>query len=170
MRVLGIDPGTIAMGYGIIDGEELKVVDYGALLAPRGVPIARRLQTLYEDLRDVIARYQPSEVAIEEPNVARNRRATMAVGQAQAVAILAATERGIPVFNYTPTRIKQLVSGYGASGKEQVQEMVRIQLGLDQAPQPNDASDALAVAICHIVERRISRLLTLNKGEPEKES
>ena len=170
MRVLGIDPGTIATGYGIIDGEELKVVDYGALLASRGVPIARRLQTLYEDLRDVIARYQPSEVAIEEPNVARNRRATMAVGEAQEVAILAATERGISVFNYTPTRIKQLVSGYGASGKEQVQEMVRIQLGLDQAPQPSDASDALAVAICHIVERRISRLLTLNKREPEKES
>jgi len=161
MRILGIDPGTITMGYGVVEEEEneLNLVDCGTLTTAPNTPLAQRLHTLYLGLLELIARYQPSEVAIEEPFVAKNVRSALAVGQAIGMAMVAATEKGIPIHQYTPTHVKQAVSSYGHSGKEQVQEMVRIQLGLSSIPQPSDAADALAVALCHIQEMHLARIM-----------
>lgn len=163
-RILGIDPGTSTMGYGVVEeGETLSLVDYGALTAPSRAPIAERLHYLYLGLSEIISRYQPTEVAIEEPFVAKNARSALAVGRAQAVAILAAANKGVPVYYYTPAKVKQQATNYGASDKQQVQHMVRIQLGLPQVPQPDDAADALAIAICHAREAHLSRLLATGR-------
>jgi len=162
MRILGIDPGTVTMGYGVIEGgdEELALVDYGVLNSPLRSPIGERLSYLYNGLLEVISRSQPDAVAVEQPFVStRNVKSALAIGRAQAVAILAAANRQIPTYEYTPTQVKQRVADYGASSKEQIQEMVRLQLGLAEAPQPNDAADALAVAICHLREVHVSNLL-----------
>jgi crossover junction endodeoxyribonuclease RuvC len=160
MRVLGIDPGTIVMGYGVIESnDEITLVDCGALVSPQRSPIGERLYYLYNELRGVILRHKPEVVVVEQPFVARNARSALAIGRAQAVAILAATSRGIPTYEYTPTQIKQQVANYGASSKEQIQEMVKLQLGLPEVPQPHDVADALAVAICHLREIHPSQLL-----------
>ena len=161
MRILGIDPGTVAMGYGVIESidDKVNLVDCGALTTPARSPIGERLNFLYKQLIGIVSRYQPDVVAIEQPFVAKNVKSALAIGRAQAVAILAATNKGITTYEYTPTQIKQSVAGYGASPKEQIQEMVRLQLGLAQAPQPNDAADALAVALCHLSEAHLSDLL-----------
>lgn len=161
MRILGIDPGTIVMGYGVVESsdDEVTLVDCGALTSPARSPIGERLSFLYNQLVEIISNYQPDVVAIEQPFMAKNVKSALAIGRAQAIAILAAANRGIPTFEYTPTQIKQRVANYGASSKEQIQEMVRLQLGLSQTPQPSDAADALAVALCHISETHLSNLL-----------
>lgn len=161
MRILGIDPGTIAMGYGVVEdeGDSLKMVDCGVLTSSSRISIAKRLHTFYQRLMELLSLHEPSEVAVEEPFMAKNARSALAVGRAQAIAILAAANKGIPVYSYTPAQIKQTVAGYGGSGKEQVQEMVRIQLGLPQLPQPADAADALAVALCHLQQTHLARLV-----------
>jgi len=149
------------MGYGVIEDrdDEIALVDYGALNSPARSPIGERLSYLYNGLVEIISRCQPDAVAVEQPFMAKNVKSAMAVGRAQAVAILAAANRQIPTYEYTPTQVKQRVADYGASSKEQIQEMVRLQLGLSQAPQPSDAADALAVAICHLRETYLERLL-----------
>jgi len=161
MRILGIDPGTRAMGYGVIESgeDEVALVDCGALTSPPRSPIGERLSYLYNKLSEIILRYQPDAVAVEQPFVAKNVRSALAIGKAQAVAILAAANIGIPTYEYTPAQIKQRITNYGASSKEQIQEMVRLQLGLSEVPQPNDAADALAVALCHLREIHLSNLL-----------
>jgi len=162
MRILGVDPGTVIMGYGVIEGEgdEIAMVDCGALKTLARSPIGERLSYLYGQLSEIISRYQPDAVAIEQPFVAKNVKSALAVGRAQAVAILAAANKKIAVYEYTPTEIKQMVADYGASSKEQIQEMVKLQLGLAEVPQPSDAADALAVAICHLREVHLSNLLS----------
>lgn len=164
MRILGIDPGTLMMGYGVVDEDEgnIALVDCGALTAS-DAPLAERLHTLYLGLMDVIARYRPTEGAIEEPFVAKNARSALSVGQAMGMAMLAMAQNGIPVYPYTPNQVKLAVTNYGHSDKGQVQEMVRIQLGLSSTPQPSDAADALAVAICHIQQRRLTRIVADSK-------
>ncbi len=161
MRILGVDPGTISMGYGVIDsmGDEIAMVDCGALKNLARSPIGERLSYLYSGLSEIISRYQPDAVAIEQPFMAKNAKSALAIGRAQAVAILAAANRGVAIYEYTPTEIKQRVADYGASSKEQIQEMVRLQLGLSEVPQPNDAADALAVAICHLRAIHLASLL-----------
>ncbi|MBM4447475.1 MAG: crossover junction endodeoxyribonuclease RuvC [Chloroflexi bacterium] len=165
MRVLGIDPGTLNLGYGVVDEEAggMVMVVCGVLSLPSKVPVERRLSSLYEKLCEIVARYKPDEVAIEEPFVAGNARSALAIGRAQATAILAAAKENLPIFRYLPTQVKQQVTDYGNSSKEQVQEMVRLQLGLAQPPQPSDAADALAVAICHFHQKHIERLLARGK-------
>jgi len=149
------------MGYGVIESrdDEVALVDYGVLRNPERSPIGERLSYLYRKLLEVITGCQPDAVAIEQPFMAENARSALAVGRAQAVAILAAANSGIPTYEYTPTQVKQRVANYGAGSKEQVQEMVKLQLGLSQVPQPSDAADALAVAICHVREIHLSNLL-----------
>ena len=161
MRILGIDPGTVTMGYGLIDSrnDEITLVDCGVLDCPKRSSIGERLSYLYGELGKIISRYEPEAVAIEQPFVAKNVKSALAIGKAQAVAILAAANRGIPAYEYAPAQVKQRVANYGASSKEQIQEMVRLQLGLSQVPQPSDAADALAVAICHLRETYLSNLL-----------
>ncbi len=162
MRILGIDPGTIAMGYGVIESKDdgITLIDYGVLTNTPRSSIGERLSYLYHELLAIIARYQPEVMAIEQPFVAKNVKSALAIGRAQAVAILAAASNSIPMHEYTPAQIKQRVAGYGGSPKEQIQEMVRLQLGLSQLPQPSDAADALAVALCHLSEIHLSSLLT----------
>ncbi|MEE8413142.1 MAG: crossover junction endodeoxyribonuclease RuvC [Dehalococcoidales bacterium] len=162
MRIIGIDPGTIAMGYGVLESNdgETALVDYGVLTVKARSPIGERLAYLYNSLMKIISESQPDVMAIEQPFVAKNVKTALAIGRAQAIAILAAANQGIPFYEYTPTQVKQRVSSYGASSKEQIQEMVRLQLGMLQAPQSNDAADALAVALCHISETHLSNLLS----------
>jgi crossover junction endodeoxyribonuclease RuvC len=161
MRILGIDPGTLTMGYGVIQSDEdvLDAVGYGVLTCSNRDPIAVRLHILYEGLQELFGRYRPDEVAIEEPFVAKNARSALAIGRAQAVAILAAANNKAPVFTYPPTKVKQAVTNYGGCGKEQIQRMVQIQLGLGEVPQPSDAADALSVALCHLRQKSVEMLL-----------
>ena len=151
------------MGYGVIEsmGDEITCLDCGALTtSPARSSIGERLRYLYTELSEIISRYQPATVAIEQPFIAKNAKSALAIGRAQSVAILAAANQKIAIYEYTPTQIKLKVADYGASSKEQIQEMVRLQLGLSEVPQPSDAADALAVAICHLREIHLSRLLT----------
>jgi crossover junction endodeoxyribonuclease RuvC len=161
MRVLGIDPGTLILGYGVVDEEgiRMRMVDCGVLRQSIKTPLEQRLAYLYQGLCQVMGNYSPEEVAIEEPFVADNVHSALALGRAQAIAMLVASNSQLPVFRYAPTLVKQNVTNSGNSSKEQVQQMVRIQLGLDQSPKPTDASDALAVAICHLQQRKLGNLL-----------
>lgn len=161
MRVLGIDPSMITMGYGVVESrdDEIALVDYGALTTPKRSSTGERLSYLYDKLQEIVSRHQPNAVAIEQPFVSKNVKSALAIGRAQAIAMLAAAKQGIPTYEYTPAQIKQRVADYGNSSKEQIQEMVRLQLGLAEVPQPNDAADALAVAICHLRETHLSELL-----------
>ena len=161
MKILGIDPGTVVMGYGVIESEddEITLIDFGALAGPEHSPIGERLSYLYNGLVEIIQRHQPDVVAVEQPFIAKNVRSAMAIGRAQAIALLAAAGRRIPTYEYTPAQIKQRVANYGASSKEQIQEMVKLQLGLAEVPQPNDAADALAVALCHLREMQLQSLI-----------
>jgi len=162
MRILGVDPGTVVMGYGVIEAgdDRITLVESDALTTKERSPIGERLSYLYRHLLEIIDRHQPDAVAIEQPFMAKNVRSALAVGRAQAIAILAAAERGIPTFEYTPAQVKQRVTNYGASSKEQVQEMVRLQLNLSKAPRSTDATDALAVALCHLQEKHLASLLS----------
>ena len=161
MIILGVDPGTVAMGYGVIESgdDEATLIECGVLNCPARSPMGERLSFLYKELEKIISCHQPEAVAVEQPFVGKNVKSALAIGKAQAVAILAAANRGIPSYEYTPTQVKQRVADYGASSKEQVQEMVRLQLGLAKVPEPLDAADALAVAICHLRETYLSNLL-----------
>jgi crossover junction endodeoxyribonuclease RuvC len=165
MRVLGIDPGTLNMGYGVVDEVDGKIlmVDCGVLSLPSKIPVEKRLCDFYKRLCEVILSHQPEEVAIEEPFVAINARSALAVGRAQAIAILAATIQDLPVFRYLPAQVKQQVTDFGGSSKDQVQGMVQIQLGLSEFPYAEDAADALAVAICHIYQNSFNRRLAASK-------
>ncbi len=161
MRILGIDPGTRNMGYGIIEANEDRItpVSYGVINAKTHSPIGERLSFFYQAILEIIAQHHPDAVAVEQPFIAQNVKAAMAIGRAQAIAILAAATCQIPVYEYTPAQVKQRVANYGASSKEQIQEMVKLQLELTEVPQPNDAADALAVAICHQQEMHLNSLL-----------
>ena len=143
-------------GWGVVaaEGEALRSLASGAIATRRQSPTEQRLHEIYRELCEVIERWRPAEVAVEEPFVAENARSALAIGEARAVALLAAAQAGLPVGTYAPAEIKLTVAGNGRSGKAQVQELVRVQLGLVAAPEPIDASDALAVAICHHLRRR----------------
>jgi crossover junction endodeoxyribonuclease RuvC len=169
MRVLGIDPGTLAMGYGLIEekNNEIQMLDCGVLTISKKTSASERLHQLYLGLLAILSDGHPAEMAIEEPFVARNIRSALAIGRAQAVAMLAAANKGIPVYGYPPAKVKQAVTSYGCSDKEQVQHMVHIQLGLPQASRPSDATDALAVALCHLRERQLADVLSRgNQQQP----
>jgi len=161
MKVLGIDPGTKVTGYGIVTSEdgETALVAYGAIAAPERAGIGERLSYIFKQLDAIIETHRPDVVAVEQPFVAKNARTALAIGRAQAVAILAAALKDIPTHEYTPAQVKQRVANYGASRKEQIQEMVRLQLGLSEVPRPDDAADALAVALCHLQETHLDNLL-----------
>jgi crossover junction endodeoxyribonuclease RuvC len=151
MRTLGIDPGTATMGWGVVDshGGQLSLVAVGALTTPAGMPQPERLRILYDGLRELIARHAPESAAIEELFFGKNVNTAITVGQARGVALLALHQAGLSIAEYKPTVVKQAVVGYGGADKKQMQEMVRITLGLAAVPKPDDAADALAIAICH---------------------
>ncbi len=152
MRALGIDPGTAIMGWGIVeeDGEGgLRLVDYGALTTSKDLGLPRRLQILYSGLTSLLATYRPDTAAVEELFFSKNVTTAIAVSHARGVALLALANADVPVHEYRPMAVKQAVTGYGHAEKAQIQEMVRLQLGLETIPKPDDAADALALAICH---------------------
>lgn len=154
---LGIDPGTAITGYGFVrlapDGE-LVAVKYGVILTPKGASAPARLEMIYDQMSDLIREHKPETAAVEKLFFARNVTTGIAVGQARGVVMLALQKAGIESFEYTPNEIKNAVAGYGGADKRQVQEMVRALLRLDSIPKPDDAADALAVAITHLNTKR----------------
>jgi crossover junction endodeoxyribonuclease RuvC len=160
LRVLGIDPGTHKMGVGVVNanGSDLEMVYVGVISPKRNDPISKRLAFLFDGLTEVMQEWRPTEVAIEEPFAGRNVKAAMAIGHAQAIAMLVAARFTLDVALYAPSQIKQAVTDHGGSSKEQVQEMVRILLNIDETPASSDAADALAIAICHINASQVEAL------------
>lgn len=160
MLVLGIDPGTAITGYGLVREEEagLVLVDCGVITTSPDQPLPRRLQAIYRGLAELIGRHRPDAAAVEELFFSRNVRTALAVGQARGVALLALADADLPVHEYKPLEVKQAVAGYGGASKQQIQEMMRLLLHLDQVPRPDDAADAVAVAICHIHSARMKAL------------
>jgi crossover junction endodeoxyribonuclease RuvC len=163
--VLGIDPGTAITGYGLVaqEGDALRLVECGTVQTSPRSPLPERLRVLHTGLMDVLARWHPSEAAVEELFFSRNARMALAVGHARGVALLALAQSDVAVAEYTPMQVKQAIVSYGKGSKRQVQEMVRLLLGLDAVPEPDDAADAVALAICHLNSSRLSRLLDLSE-------
>ena len=151
MKIFGIDPGSDCTGYGCIDhdGSRTRLVICGAIAAPPRATFPERLRVIHDDLAARLAECLPDCVAIENLFYARNVRSALKLGHARGVAMLAATEAGLPVLEYTPTQIKRAVVGYGRAEKQQVQQMIKLLLGLETVPSPHDVADALAVALCH---------------------
>lgn len=161
MRVIGIDPGIAITGFGLVDELEdgsLKVVDYGAILTGSSTPLPERLSQLFHSLNELLELHRPDVGAVERLFFQRNVRTAMGVGQARGVALLSLGEARVPFAEYTPLEVKQAVTGYGAADKLQVQHMIRALLCLDEIPKPDDAADALAVAVCHHHSARLRSL------------
>jgi len=161
MLVIGVDPGTATTGYGFVRDDEhgkLVAVDYGVITTPSNLQMPERLLQIYQRLRELLSRYHPESGAVEKLFLQRNVRTAISVGQGRGIALLALAEAGIPVAEYTPLEIKQAVTGYGGAEKMQVQQMVKYLLGLSEIPRPDDAADALAVAICHLHSARTQSL------------
>jgi crossover junction endodeoxyribonuclease RuvC len=152
VRVFGIDPGSERTGYGCIetDGSRHRIVTCGAVAAPASAPFSDKLCEIHRRLADLLAEHRPESVAIENIFYAANVRSALKLGHARGVAMLAAAQAGVVVVEYTPAEIKRAVVGYGRAEKHQVQHMVKLLLGLAAVPTPDDAADALAVAICHV--------------------
>ena len=163
MLVIGIDPGTAITGYGLVseapDGS-LSVVDFGVIRTPASWEMPQRLLHLYRELKQIVLLHRPDSGAVEKLFFQKNVRTAISVGQGRGVAILSLAETEIPIAEYTPLEIKQAVAGYGGADKHQVQYMVKALLNLDEIPQPDDAADALAVAVCHIHQARYRALTT----------
>ncbi len=151
MRILGIDPGLAIVGYGIIDvfGGKIIPVDFGAVNTPAGMPTHKRLNEIFKAMNELIAKYQPDDIAIEELFFNTNITTGIRVGEARGVILLSAERNGLRIFEYTPLQIKQAITGYGRADKKQVIAMVTSFLKLAKPPKPDDTADALAVAICH---------------------
>jgi crossover junction endodeoxyribonuclease RuvC len=152
VRVFGIDPGSERTGYGCVetDGRRHRLVACGAISSPPKTAVPERLRTIHAALGRLILECRPETVAIENLFHASNVRSALKLGHARGVAMLAAVEAGVVVAEYTPAEIKRAVVGYGRADKNQVQQMIKLLLGLDEAPSPHDAADALAIAICHV--------------------
>ena len=160
MVFLGIDPGTAITGYGFIreEGSALRAVAYGAITTPSDMALPQRLVLLHRALGDLIRLHRPVSTAVEQIFFSRNARTALAVGHARGVVLMTLAQAGLPVTEYTPLEVKQAVTGYGRADKKQIQEMVRVLMGLPEIPKPDDAADALAIAICHLHSSRIRHL------------
>lgn len=160
--ILGIDPGTKLMGWGVIrdkiGADSVEVVAYGVFKANQRLTLSARLKIIFTGLEKVIKSYRPDEMAVEEPFIAENPRIALMAGRAQGIALLAAGRHNIPAFQYSPSLIRQRVTSFGGSDKVQVQEAIRLQLNLAERPEPADASDALAVALCHLQESHLRQI------------
>src|SRR5574341_579172 len=161
MRVLGVDPGTLTSGYGIVMEEDHKLfhVASGGISPSAKQPFPKRLKKIYEELEKIISKFRPHVVVVEDLFVSKNIQSALKLGHARGVAILAAMNAGLPVFEYSPLEVKQAVVGTGKAEKKQVQLMVKALLELPKVPHPADAADALAAAICHIHSSRLREIL-----------
>ena len=163
MRIIGIDPGYAIVGFGVLEYNKARfsVVEYGAVTTPADMDFNQRLCEIYSDLCYIFDKYKPDFLSIERLYFTSNQKTAIAVAQARGVTLLAAKQRGIEIFEYTPLQVKQSVTGYGKAVKKQVQEMTKRILDLDEIPNPDDTADALAMAICHAHSYN-SRLCGLN--------
>lgn len=161
MVVIGIDPGTATTGYGLVQENQdssLSLVAYGVITTPPGLPMSQRLLELHSRLNEILLLHRPASAAVEKLFFSKNVTTAITVGQARGVALLSLAQSGLPVYEYTPMEVKQAVAGYGGAGKGQVQGMVKALLALDEIPNPDDAADALAVAITHVNSVRMRAL------------
>jgi crossover junction endodeoxyribonuclease RuvC len=166
MMVIGIDPGTATTGYGLVQENEdgsLKLIDYGVILTSPGIAMPERLSSLYERLKEILLLHHPESAAVEKLFFQRNVTTAISVGQARGVVLLALSQMKLDVAEYTPLEIKQAVVGYGGARKQQVQQMVRALLDMEEIPRPDDAADALAVAICHLHSAGMRQIYNQNQ-------
>lgn len=156
MKILGIDPGTGILGFGVIEvaGTKLKLVEAGVIRTPAHTPHEERLEEIFDGLTEIVAATKPDALSIEKLFFTKNITTAMTVAEARGVAMLVAQKAKLPIAEYTPPQIKQSLTGYGKADKKQVQEMVRLQLGLKEVPKPDDCADALAAAITHVFMTR----------------
>lgn len=169
MVILGIDPGIATVGFGIVESHrsQCRAIQYGVLSTPAGLPLSRRLTMIYEDMQELIHTFHPDEMAVEELFFTKNITTGIAVAHGRGVILLAAEKLGVPIFEYTPMQVKQAVVGYGGAEKKQVMLMTQRLLGMKEIPRPDDAADALAIAICH--SRAATSLLNTERVfDPEK--
>lgn len=157
MRIIGIDPGTGILGFGVVDfhGGKATMVDAGVIRTPAHTPLDERLEEIFDGLTEIIAATKPSVMSIEKLFFAQNVTTAMSVSHARGVAMLTGRKGGLEIAEYTPQQIKQTLTGHGRADKKQVQEMVRIHLGLREVPKPDDCADALAAAITHSLMSRV---------------
>ena len=160
MRILGIDPGIAICGTGIVEktGNRYAPVYYDSILTKAHTPLEDRIEIIYNDVVRLIDTYKPEAIAVEELFFNNNAKTAFAVGQARGVILLAAKQKGVPFYEYTPLQVKQALTGYGRADKNQIHQMVRSFLGLKEVPKPDDTADALAIAICHGNSVRFNRL------------
>ena len=151
MRILGIDPGVAIVGFGLIESDRgtLRMLQYGAITTPAGLPLAARLAQINRDIEELIGTFRPAEISVEELFFSKNITTGIAVAHARGVILCAAEKKKIPIYEYTPMQVKQAVAGYGLADKKQVMDMTRRLLKLKSVPRPDDAADALAIALCH---------------------
>ena len=151
MRILGIDPGVAIVGFGLIESDRgtLRMLQYGAITTPAGLPLAARLAQINRDIEELIGTFRPDEISVEELFFSKNITTGIAVAHARGVILCAAEKKKIPIYEYTPMQVKQAVAGYGLADKKQVMDMTRRLLKLESVPRPDDAADALAIALCH---------------------
>lgn len=158
---MGLDPGTATTGFGVVEGEldTLRLVEYGAIITPATLPMPERLGLIYSKLGALLARNGVDAISVEKLFFNRNVTTALSVGQARGVALLAAYQAHVEIFEYTPLEVKQALIGYGRASKDQIQQMVRMILKLDHIPHPDDAADALANAICHVQSARMREVM-----------
>ncbi len=163
MIVLGIDPGFAIVGYGFVEykGNKFTPLEYGAITTEAHTPMMERFKKLYDGMCEILDRIRPDAVAIEELFFNSNQKTAIAVAQARGILLIAAINKGIPVYEYTPLQVKQAVVGYGRAEKVQIQQMVKIMLNLEKVPKPDDTADALAIAICHAHSNHGNKLFGL---------
>ena len=167
MIILGIDPGLATVGYGVVNYEKNRftTINYGAIITPPHTPVHDRLKKIYEDMQELIEAYKPAELAIEELFYNTNQKTIIPVCEARGVLLLCAHQNKLNISEYTPLQVKQSVVGYGRAEKIQVQTMVKNILKLEKLPKPDDAADALALAVCHAHAKPANALLALVNGK-----
>ena len=164
MKILGIDPGIAIMGYGVLEFEanKIKVIENGVITTSSKTKTHERLSILYNNLNDIIEEFNPDEFAIEELFFNQNVKTAITVGHARGIQILSAQESNLPIYEYTPLQIKQAITGYGRANKSQMQKTVTTLLNLKEIPKPDDAADALSVALCHALSQRFKENFRMN--------
>ena len=161
MKILGIDPGTGICGFGVVEITKTNrpiARDFGVISTPAHTPLPDRLKDIYDSLHEIIKENQPDLISIEKLFFSKNITTGISVAEARGICLLVAKQENLPIYEYTPNEIKKTLTGYGSAGKKQMQEMVRIQLGLETVPKPDDAADALAAAITHLFSSRADLL------------
>lgn len=162
--IIGIDPGYAIVGIGVVEyrGNRFRTLEYGAITTPAGMPTVDRLKKIYDELTLLLDKHKPDAVAVEELFFNSNQKTAINVAQARGVILVALRNNNVPVYEYTPLQVKQSVTGYGRAQKGQIQQMVKTLLGLNVIPKPDDAADALALAICHAHSSKMNNMLGLN--------